>query len=89
MLQRSISLRDALCGGAALEVPTIEGKTLTVRLGEGDVVRPGYERRLGGHGLPRRLRGRVVGHGDLVVRVEVEFPRSLTPKQKRAISAAL
>jgi molecular chaperone DnaJ len=66
--------------GCALEVPTLgEGKA-KIKLPAG--VQHGALLRLSGKGMPR-LRGR--GFGDLLVRVEIDVPKTLTPRQRDLI----
>jgi molecular chaperone DnaJ len=62
--------------GAEVQVPTLDGETM-VRINPG--TQPGEILKLKGRGMPR-LRGN--GRGDLLIRVNIEVPDKLTPKQK-------
>ena len=66
--------------GATLEVPTLDGKTLSVQVPPG--TQSGQKMRLKGQGMPRmKARGR----GDLYVRTKIEIPKKLSGKQKKLI----
>ncbi|HEY8496352.1 MAG TPA: molecular chaperone DnaJ [Limnochordales bacterium] len=65
--------------GDEIEVPTLEG-TYKLKIPEG--TQPGAEFRIRGQGIPR-MGG--YGRGDQIVRVRVEVPRRLTPRQKELL----
>ncbi len=67
--------------GAEIEIPTLEGKVpYTVKEG----TQPGELIRLRGKGVPY-VNGR--GRGDLIARITVEVPKSLSAKQKELLGA--
>jgi len=66
--------------GATVEVNTLEGKNLTVKLPKG--TQPGARLRLKGQGLPP-FKGS--GRGDLFVRVAIEVPQRLSKSQKELL----
>ncbi len=66
--------------GDELEVPSLDGKRLTLRIPEG--TQTGTVFRLRGEGVPR-VRGQ--GRGDLLVRVKVVTPSRLTPRQRELL----
>lgn len=66
--------------GATVEVATIDGKNLTVKLPKG--TQPGARLRLKGQGLPQ-FKGS--GRGDLFVRVAIEVPTRLSKDQKELL----
>ncbi len=66
--------------GETVEVPTIEGKTLAVKLKPGAAA--GSRLRLKGHGMPA-FKGKA--RGDLFVRMQVAVPKQLTDKQKELL----
>lgn len=78
-LQRSIKLTDAILG-VRIEIPTLEGKTLTLKVPPG--TRHKTKMRLSGHGLPHMKGG---GKGDLFVVINVDMPQKLTDEQKKAV----
>ena len=78
-LNREIKLTDAILG-TILPAPTIEGKSLSLKIPPG--TRHKTKMRLAGHGLPR-MNGK--GRGDLYVTILVNIPKKLTPSQKKLI----
>lgn len=66
----SISLKQALCG-CSMDVPTLDGKTITLSLAE-EVIKPTTTKRLKGYGLP--LPKESSKKGDLVVSFDIRFP---------------
>jgi molecular chaperone DnaJ len=66
--------------GAALEVPTLEGKYVTHNLKRG--TQSGDEVRIAGKGMPRLHGGR---HGDLVLHIQVVTPRNLMKRQEELL----
>jgi curved DNA-binding protein len=79
LVHREIKLTEALLG-TTLNIPTIEGKTLSVKIPPG--TRPGTKMRLGGLGLPY-MRGD--GRGDLFLVVQVAIPARLTSDQQALV----
>lgn len=79
ILQKRISYSSA-CLGDKIEVPTLEGKQLKVRVPAG--VQQNSKLRLKGHGLPSRPGG---GRGDILVQIIVDVPKHLTTVQKKLI----
>lgn len=81
-----LALREALCG-CKVEVPVLGGaKRLKLDL-EGEVVSPSTTKVLQGYGLPLpKQPGR---KGDLVVKFDIEFPKTLSSEQKNVIFEAL
>ncbi len=74
-----IAMTTAALGGQ-IEVPTVEGTASRVKVPEG--TRTGKQFRLKGKGMPV-LRSKVVG--DMYIQVEVETPKSLTPRQRELL----
>jgi len=71
------------CLGTTLEVTTLDGKKFNVKVPAG--VQQEAKLRIKGHGLPV---GPMGGHrGDLLVKVAVRIPKTLTPEQEEAIKA--
>lgn len=66
--------------GGTIAVPTLEGKTLNVKVPAG--IQPQAKLRLKGHGLPA---GPMGPRGDLLVRFMAEIPKEITPAQKELI----
>ena len=66
--------------GHTLEVPTLGGKTLSVKIPKG--AQNGSRLRLKGQGLPR-FKGS--GRGDLYVKLNVMVPKKLTKRQKELL----
>ncbi|KAI9791956.1 MAG: hypothetical protein M1816_003225 [Peltula sp. TS41687] len=72
-----IGLKEALTGWKR-QVTTIDGRTLPVS--GGGPTQPGYEERFPGLGMPKSKKPHE--RGDLLVKVNVKFPSSLTAQQK-------
>ena len=77
--QASIRFRQAVLGDS-VEVPTITGDTVVLRIPPG--TQPGTALRVRGHGLPR-VDG--YGKGNLVVRIQIEVPKNVTSEQVDAL----
>ena len=68
--------------GGEIEIPTIEGSKLRVKIDNG--TQPGKTLRLRGKGLPA-VQGYGNGKGDLVVNISVYVPKTLSRSEKEAI----
>ena len=68
--------------GGEVDIPTIEGKTLKIKIESG--TQPGKTMRLRGKGLPA-VQGYGSGRGDLVVNISVYVPKTLSRDEKEAI----
>ena len=68
--------------GGDVEIPTIEGTKLRVKMESG--TQPGKTMRLRGKGLPA-VQGYGSGRGDLVVNISVYVPKTLSRDEKEAI----
>ncbi len=66
--------------GADVEIPTLDGKSVRYKITEG--TQPGTVFRLKGKGIKQVNRDK---YGDLYIKVNVDVPRRLTDKQKRAL----
>jgi molecular chaperone DnaJ len=73
--QTRISFRQAVLGDD-VEVPTITGETVAMKIPAG--TQPGEKLRVRNHGLPR---GDGYGRGNLVVQVQVDVPKRITAEQ--------
>jgi molecular chaperone DnaJ len=71
-----ISFRQAVLGDA-VEVPTILGETVALKIPPG--TQPGERLRIRGHGLPR---ADGYGRGHLYVQVQVEVPKKVGDEQR-------
>jgi molecular chaperone DnaJ len=72
-----VTFAEAALGGP-IEVPTLDGSTVTLRLKPG--TQTGSRHRVKGKGVPTRS-----GVGDLIVTVTVQVPTELTDEQRAAI----
>ena len=68
--------------GGEVDIPTIEGTTLKVKIENG--TQPGKTLRLRGKGLPA-VQGYGSGKGDLVVNISVYIPKALSKEEKKTI----
>jgi curved DNA-binding protein len=78
-LTRPIRLSDALLG-TSLEIPTLEGASLNLKIPAGTKHRT--KMKLSGRGIPHMGKG---GSGDLYVTILVEMPTDLNPEQKKLV----
>lgn len=79
-----LPLVDALAG-CTLTVQTLDGRSLSVPVA--GVVAPGSSQTVRGEGMP--ISRTPDKRGDLIVKFDITFPRSLTEEKKRAVRAAL
>ena len=70
--------------GGEVDIPTIEGKTLKVKIDSG--TQPGKTMRLRGKGLPA-VQGYGSGRGDLVVNISVYVPKTLSREERKMMEA--
>lgn len=70
--------------GGEVEIPTIEGNKLKVKIDNG--TQPGKTLRLRGKGLPA-VQGYGNGRGDLVVNISVYVPKTLSREEKQALES--
>ena len=70
--------------GGEVEIPTIEGTKLKVKIENG--TQPGKTLRLRGKGLPA-VQGYGSGRGDLVVNISVYVPKTLSHEEKHALES--
>lgn len=80
-----LSLADALCG-TCLKINTLDGRLIDLPL-RSEVVTPASAKLLRGEGMPiSKTPGQ---KGDLIVKFDIEFPRSLSAEQKEALRGTL
>jgi len=84
IITKTISLKEALTG-TEITIPTIEGNDIKLPIRE--VISPKYERIVSGYGMPKQKRP--TDRGNLIVRFNIEFPKSLNERQKNVIKEAL
>lgn len=75
---------QALTGGD-IKVPTLDGRTLTVPITE--VISPGYEKQVMNEGMP--IVENPACFGNLLIRFDVLFPKTLNNQQKSLVKQAL
>mmetsp|Transcript_6132 Transcript_6132/g.11075 ORF Transcript_6132/g.11075 Transcript_6132/m.11075 type:complete len:391 (-) Transcript_6132:71-1243(-) len=84
MTRAKISLKNALLGGVNVPIRLPNNEIVQVKLS--GVTPPGTKKHIAGKGFYNRKRGTF---GDAVVEFEVEFPASLSEKQKKELAKAL
>ncbi|KAL1413010.1 Molecular chaperone (DnaJ superfamily) [Vanrija albida] len=94
IVKLNITLSQALLGpdgGGAItkEVETLDGRRINVSLPAGEIIPPGYETRVKDEGMPVSKAASVKRKGDLIVKWNVVFPRTLTAPQKEALRKVL
>jgi DnaJ family protein B protein 4 len=80
----TLTLKEALTGWERI-VRTIDGKS--IRVSKPGPTQPGHEERFPGLGMV--ISKKPSDRGDLVVRVDVKFPTSLTAVQKQILGDIL
>ena len=75
---------QALCG-ATLQIPTIDGRRIPLRLTE--VIKPNSVKRIQGEGLPQPKQPS--RRGDLIIEFDVNFPSQLSQSAKEILSDCL
>ena len=70
--------------GGEVDIPTVDGKTLKVKIESG--TQPGKTMRLRGKGLPA-VQGYGSGRGDLVVNISVYVPKTLSRDERKAMES--
>ncbi|MDH4321612.1 MAG: DnaJ domain-containing protein [Desulfobulbaceae bacterium] len=80
VIRRQIPFSGAILG-TTIEVPTLGGKKLNVKVAPG--TQSDAKLRLKGKGLPTSPKGE---RGDLLVKIEIEVPKILTDEQRELIS---
>jgi DnaJ-class molecular chaperone len=80
----NITLKEALTG-TTVEVLTLDNRTLRVSVTE--LVSPGYVKLVRGEGMP--LQKSPDQKGDLYIKFNVVFPRTLTDSQKAQLRSVL
>jgi len=79
LMQTRIGFRQAVLGDE-IELPTIDGKTVQLKIPPG--TQPGEKLRVRNHGLPRPDG---YGRGNLVVQVQIDVPKQVTPEQEELL----
>jgi molecular chaperone DnaJ len=77
-----ITVAEAILGGD-VEVPTLDGSTVTLRLPPG--TQSGSRHRVRGKGITTTSKKEGTTTGDLIVTVEVQIPARLTDEQRAAV----
>jgi molecular chaperone DnaJ len=77
-----VTFAEAALGGD-IDVPTLDGSTVTLRLKPG--TQSGSRHRVKGKGIHTSSKRGGDQHGDLIVTVEVDVPTTLTDAQRAAI----
>lgn len=75
---------QALCG-TTLQVPTIDGRKIPLRLNE--IIKPSTVKRIQGEGLPMPKQSS--RRGDLTVEFDIKFPSRMTSSAKEILSDCL
>jgi len=79
VVERRIPFSEA-CLGTTVEVTTLSGKKYNVKIPPG--VQQDAKLRIKGHGLPS---GPIGHRGDILVKIAIEVPKTLTPEQEEVI----
>eukprot|EP00998_Keelungia_sp_KM082_P005744 NODE_2043_length_1151_cov_163.349609_g2026_i0.p1 GENE.NODE_2043_length_1151_cov_163.349609_g2026_i0~~NODE_2043_length_1151_cov_163.349609_g2026_i0.p1 ORF type:complete len:337 (+),score=63.99 NODE_2043_length_1151_cov_163.349609_g2026_i0:22-1011(+) len=77
LISRTITLKEALCG-LSFPLQHLDGRTLLVKLAEGDLVKPGSVKCVQNEGMPHKRNP--FSKGNLLIKFEVEMPEGLSEK---------
>jgi len=83
ILERNISLKDALCG-FSFEINYINGKSYTLNNNKGNIIPPEYKKIYPNMGLKRGEHT-----GNMIIHFHIDFPERLTEEQIKKISEIL
>lgn len=86
IMVKTITLQEALCG-VHLTVKHLDGRTLSIKSGPGEVIKPNSFKCVVEEGMPVHTRPFV--KGNLYIKFEVEFPESLGEQEVAALRAVL
>ncbi len=78
-MEKEISLLEALCG-VTFTVKHLDGRTLLVKFGNGQVVKPGDLKEIADEGMPTWKQP--FDKGPLVIKFNVKFPDYVNPQSK-------
>jgi len=81
----NISLKDALCGGGSIQIPTLDGRKIPLALD--NVVKPTTKKKIKGEGLP--FPKETSKKGDLVVDFNIKFPDQISSSVKEILRDTL
>jgi len=85
-MEHTITLLDAL-GGTSLAVTHLDGRTLLIKTGEGDIIKPGEVRTIDREGMPQHKQPFNKGH--LFIKFTIQFPDALNKTQIRTLEGVL
>ncbi|KAG1668475.1 hypothetical protein FOA52_005248 [Chlamydomonas sp. UWO 241] len=86
IMTKSISLSDALCG-TSFNLKHLDGRILSVRSADGEVIKPDTFKSLREEGMP--IHGRPYQKGNLYIHFKVEFPSKFDAAQIAALRSVL
>jgi len=81
----NISLKDALCGGGSIQIPTLDGRKIPLALD--NIVKPTTKKKIKGEGLP--LPKEPSKKGDIVVDFNIRFPDQVSTSVKEILRDTL
>lgn len=87
LIEQTLSLADALCG-FFFNVVHLDGRVLGIKNSPGQVIKPGQLYSVHQEGMPVKGSGGF-DKGDLLVRMHVVFPPTVTPKQTDVLRSVL
>ena len=75
LCEKKISLKEALCG-FLFEIKHLNGKTYNIKHDKGNIIPPNFVKQINGLGMERNNM-----KGNLIIRFNIEFPKTLTNEQ--------
>ena len=87
-LTKSITLKDALCGGI-IYIKHLDNSILEINTSEYGIIKPGNRFIIKGEGMPYMKNNSTQSKGDLILHIKIIFPDELDDKRKEYISKIL
>jgi len=86
IIKKDISLGDAL-SGAKILIKHLDNREILLSVPQNEIVSPGEKRKVMGQGMP--MLNRPEQFGDLIVIININMPKSITPQQLEVIKNIL
>jgi len=80
LVTQTVSLSEALCG-MDVRIQHLDGRTINIVSGPGEVIEPGKWKSIDGEGMP--IHGHPLLKGNLYIKFLVAFPKYISPDQQR------
>lgn len=89
MIQKQITLKDALCGLEFI-IEQLDGRRILVNTEKCGIIKPNQTKAIREEGMPIRRNEELIGQGTLIVHFDVVFPdKKLSAKEKKQLNTIL